>query len=259
MYDSRRLEYIVGSSYSSGYSPVSYFTKSFKESYAPENSISNTVPAYYKVRVQHIPYSNNREYNTFYEPTHSFNPSIFLNPSGNFQRISVNDDETIEIANEIFEAMAGKKLPDNLSIHILSLPEFRLVHSAFGKWGNGILGFSINGTSKQIFARKSNLDELILVIGHEIGHVITERLANSHDEEAKAFAFSIEWAKTIKEKNIANLGASIKDNFDFEPAKNGLHDVAFGFVSFMTKKMKAKDLHESLVKKYISMFSFNYL
>ena len=99
----------------------------------------------------------------------------------------------------------------------------------------------------------------MLVIGHEIGHVLTETLPNKHDEEAKAFAFSIEWARTIKEHNIANLGLSIKDELDFQPARNGLHDVAFAFVDFMVKKgRKAMQLHDDLVKRYVSMFNALY-
>ena len=81
--------------------------------------------------------------------------------------------------------------------------------------------------------RENQLDALLLVIGHEIGHVLTETLPNKHDEEAKAFAFSIEWAKTIKKHNIAGLGINIKQDLDFEPARNGLHDVAFSFVDFI--------------------------
>ena len=93
-------------------------------------------------------------------------------------------------------------------------------------------------------------------IGHEIGHVLTETLPNKHDEEAKAFAFSIEWARTIKEHNIANLGLSIKDELDFNPAKNGLHDVALSFVDSMVKTgRRAMELHDGLVKQYISVFN----
>ena len=103
---------------------------------------------------------------------------------------------------------------------------------------------------------ENHLDALMVVVGHEIGHVLTKSLPNKHDEEAKAFAFSIEWAKTIKEHNIANLGLSIKDELDFRPARNGLHDVAFAFVDFMLKKgRKAIDLHSDLVRKYVSVFN----
>ena len=105
-----------------------------------------------------------------------------------------------------------------------------------------------------------NLDEMMLVIGHEIGHVLTKTLPNKHDEEAKAFAFSIKWAETIKKHNVANLGMSIKDELDMNPARNGLHDVAFSFVSLMLKKGRtAIEVHQDLAKKYISMFNGNYV
>src|SRR3989338_535337 len=139
--------------------------------------------------------------------------------------------------------MMEEKLPENISISILPFDEFKALHSRFSALNTGILGFSVNENNKKIFVRENNLDVLMLVIGHEIGHVLTETLPNKHDEEAKAFAFSIEWAKTIKQHNVANLGSSIKDNFDFQPARNGLHDVAFAFVDLMVKKgRKAMEL-----------------
>jgi hypothetical protein len=58
----------------------------------------------------------------------------------------------------------------------------------------------------------------------------------------------------MKQHNVANLGLSIKD--DFEPARNGLHDVASQFVEFMLKKgRKASQLHNDLVKQYVSVFN----
>src|SRR3989338_3326615 len=147
----------------------------------------------------------------------------------NANYFSKNTDEKNEakkFAAETFELMANKEFPCNISINVLPFDDFRLLHSAFGAWNNGILGFSINGKKKQVFTRENHLDALMLVIGHEIGHVLTETLPNKHDEEAKAFAFSIEWAKTIKKHNIANLGLNIKGELDFQPARNGLHDVA---------------------------------
>ena len=84
-------------------------------------------------------------------------------------------------------------------------------------------------------------------------------LPNKHDEEAKAFAFSVEWAKTIKKHNVANLGLNIKEDIDFQPARNGLHDVAFSFVDFMVKKGRnAMQLHDDLSRKYMSIFNMFY-
>ena len=60
----------------------------------------------------------------------------------------------------------------------------------------------------------------------------------------------------IKNHNIANLGPSIKDEIEFNPARNGLHDIALEFVNLMSKKGRnAIDLHRDLAKRYISMFN----
>jgi len=125
-----------------------------------------------------------------------------------------------------------------------------------GTWSDGIQGFALNGKLKQIFVKNDHLDSLILVIGHEIGHIHTKRLSNSHDEEAKAFSFAIEWAKTIKKHNLGNLSENIKDDIDFKPARNGLHDLAFFFVkNLMNKGLKPMDIHRDLVKGYKSLFA----
>ncbi len=64
------------------------------------------------------------------------------------------------------------------------------------------------------------------------------------------------WANTIRKHDIANLGSSIKEELDFRPARNGLHDVAFEFINFMLKNgRKANELHKNIVKKYISIFN----
>ena len=49
----------------------------------------------------------------------------------------------------------------------------------------------------------------MLTIGHELGHVLTKTLSRHHDEEAKAYAFSLVWIDAIKKNNIANLSGAI--------------------------------------------------
>jgi hypothetical protein len=66
--------------------------------------------------------------------------------------------------------------------------------------------------------------------------VIAPRLDDAVDEEAKAFAFELAWARKIVENNIGNLAANF--NPDFVPAANGLHDRAFAFVQRMVKRGK---------------------
>jgi len=248
---------MVSSSYSSDYSPsIAYFSRSLVDKYEfarmpmPELFYVSGPSSSFSVE-----YNSNEEHSGNYFCAHSFSPSIFLSPSRPKARFVGENDEAIRIAEEVFELMNGRKFPDNISINILPLHDFQLVHSQFGSWSNGIMGFSINGKRKVVFVKENSLDELLIVIGHEIGHVMTETLPNRHDEEAKAFAFSIEWAKTIKKHNIANLGSSIKDSLDFQPVKNGLHDVSFGFVDFMIKRgRKALQLHDDLIKRYLSVF-----
>ena len=258
MYYSSGLEYIVGNSYSNNYSPnVSYFSKNTDDNYGFERE--NAVvfePQYTRTKLPIKYNKNQQQYLTTYTSNHSFVPEIFLNPSRQKTRFIDDNDEVKNIVEETFELMMKEKLPGNISINILPFNDFKILHSRFGAWNNGILGFSINGDNKKIFARENHLDSLMLVLGHEIGHVLTETLPNKHDEEAKAFAFTIEWARTIKKHNAANFGLSIKDEFDFNPAKNGLHDVAFSFVDFMIKKgRKAIELHDDLARKYVSVFN----
>ncbi len=260
MYYSSGLEYIVGnSSYSNNYARINYFSKNIDDNYNFEaNNSINFEPQYTK-KASITQYKNQQEYSTNYAAEHSFAPEIFLKPSRPKARFIDDNGEARSIAEETFELMMKEKLPENIPISILPFEDFKTLHSMFGAWSSGILGFSINGDDKRIFIRENHLDALMLVIGHEIGHVLTETLPNKHDEEAKAFAFSIEWAKTIKEHNIANLGLSIKDELDFQPARNGLHDVAFAFVDFMVKKgRKAMQLHDDLARKYVSIFNALY-
>ena len=255
MHYSSGLEYIVGNSYlNNHYTTIDYFSKNIDDNYGFKSQDSTAFTIQYTGKTQYPKYKNH-QYSTMYA-NHSFTPEIFLNPSRPKTRFIDDGSEIKNIIEETFELMMDDKLPSNISINVLSFDDFKILHSRFGAWSNGILGFSINGDNKKIFARENNLDALMLVIGHEIGHVLTETLTNKHDEEAKAFAFSIEWIRIIKEHNIANLGLSIKDEIEFQPARNGLHDTAFAFVDFIVKKgRKAMQLHDDLVMKYVSVFN----
>ncbi|MBI2658320.1 hypothetical protein HYX08_06540 [Candidatus Woesearchaeota archaeon] len=244
------LEYLVGNSYSGIHSNMNYFSKSVDDNYSSLGNMLSAGPVQYH-KITAIPKYSGQKYFAAY--SEHFTPEIFLSPSRPKAQFVVDNAKAMSIAQEAFELMMNHKLPENISINILPFDEFKQLHSCFGRWSNGILGFSLNGKEKRIFARENSLDVLLLVIGHEIGHVLTEALPNKHDEEAKAFAFSVEWARTIKQHNVANLGSSIKE--DFEPARNGLHDVASQFVDLMIRRgRKAMQLHDSLVRKYVSIF-----
>lgn len=252
------LEYLVGNSYSGIHSNLSYLAKNTDDTYTfrGTNSLSFDAPPYHKA-TPHQQYAG-QKYFTAYLSDHTFTPEILLEPSRPSARFIDDDNEAKSIAAEIFELMTKEKMPSDISISILPFDEFKALHSRFGSWNNGILGFSLNG-AKKIFVKENHLDSLMLVIGHEIGHVFTKTLPNKHDEEAKAFAFSVEWAKTIKKHNVANLGLSIRHDMDFQPARNGLHDIAFSFVDFMVKKGRnAMQLHDDLAKKYVSIFNVFY-
>jgi len=256
MYNPNNLEYIVGSSYMADYNPgIAYFSKSTVDKYA---FVRNPMPELF-----YIPspgsnfsetYSQKEEHYHNYFHSNELSPSIFLSPSRPKSKFVEDSNEARKIAEEVFRLMANKELQKAISINVLPLNDFRLIHSQFGRWNGGILGFSINGKNKLVFVREGSLDSMIIVLGHELGHILTESLPNKHDEEAKAFAFSVEWAKTIKKFNVAGLADSIADEIDFAPAKNGLHDVAFSFVNIMAGKRKPMELHDDLVKGYRSIF-----
>ncbi|MBW2971528.1 hypothetical protein KY359_00700 [Candidatus Woesearchaeota archaeon] len=152
----------------------------------------------------------------------------------------INDAEEVEsIVRETFEKLTCQAFPDDIVVRVLSEEEMKSAHKANGgKWSPGIMGFALNRSPypSSIFVRKNHLDALMLTVGHELGHVLSERLASDVDEEAKAFAFELAWAKCIVENDIGGLAANF--NVDFMPAENGLHDRAFAFVQSAVKKGK---------------------
>jgi hypothetical protein len=148
-------------------------------------------------------------------------------------------EEIKNIVCEAFEAVTGQAFPDDIVVRVCDESELRKAHSANGgKWNPGILGFALNRHPypSTIFVRKNHLDALMLTVGHELGHVIAPRLDHDVDEEAKAFAFELAWARTIVENNIGGLASNF--NPDFMPAANGLHDKAFAFVQNIVRKGK---------------------
>lgn len=178
-------------------------------------------------------YSN--DYSQKVTQTYSFSTDNFLNLFRT-QSIFVGDASQVkEFVEEAFEKMMGRKFPENIVIRILDKEEMKKAHSNFGEWSPGIQGFSLNKEVSEIFVRQESLDKVMLTLGHELGHVLSRTLPDKKDEEAKAFAFSMEWMKVIKENNIGNLSTAIVlDN----PANNGLHDVAFRFVFNLVRKGK---------------------
>ncbi|MFH1439678.1 MAG: hypothetical protein ABIG89_03870 [Candidatus Woesearchaeota archaeon] len=181
-----------------------------------------------------------------------FMPNNFLNLYRPDTQFIDNAKEVEENVKRAFRQTTGEELPEHISITICEKDKFKLIHeSNGGRWSPGIQGFTVHMTN-QIVVKQNKLDVVMLVLGHELGHVLSRPLNNAHDEEAKAFAFELAWMKAIKENNIANLAENI--NIDFKPANNGLHDVAFNFVRKLVNAGKrAMDVFKGLIDGRVSM------
>jgi len=181
----------------------------------------------------------------------AFSADEFLDPFRPRTPFVGKAEEIAPYVEEAFERLMGSKLPHDIIVRVGT--EEQLSKAFPGDWDSSIQGFALNrvgwGTS-EIFARQNELDRLMLTIGHELGHVMSQSIPNPRDEEAKAFAFSLAWMKTIKDNNIAGIGHAINPM----PAKNGLHDVAFGFVADMVERGKAAlDVFSELVQRVITV------
>jgi len=173
-----------------------------------------------------------------------FDPTALVTQPTQFME---DEKEILPYIEEAYSEVTGKKLPLNFSLKLCDEDELKLAFKFFkGKWQNGIQGFCINrkqGTSR-VFVMKDELAKVMLTIGHEIGHLQTATLRGI-EEEAKAYAFSLEWMKKIKEKNIAGLSNVFVNE---RPAENGLHNVAFEFVlNKMKSGMKAMEIFDRLI------------
>ena len=165
-------------------------------------------------------------------------------------------DEVKDLIEEAFLRVTGTEFPkEGIQITILARESFKRVHDDLGKWSEGIMGFSINRYGKgvsEIFVRENNLDELMLTIGHEIGHVMSNTLPDKRDEEAKAHAFSIAWMEKVQEFDIGGL----RKNIALNPARNGIHDVALDHVrKLLNSGMEAIDIFKTLSKGLMSMIA----
>ncbi len=188
-------------------------------------SMIETIPHY-------VPSSAKGAYLSLHTPHEYFTTDPFLKP-GSTARFVGDALEIQEDIKQAFMATTGDIMPEDIVITVLNDTEFAKAHIAHdGATSEGVQGFSINTNGKginKVFVRANPLDKLMLTIGHEIGHVLTQSLSNPHDEEAKAFAFSIAWMNAVKDQNIAGIGNNILP----EPAHNGLHDKAFAFVQWV--------------------------
>jgi hypothetical protein len=168
------------------------------------------------------------------ETPHFSSNENFLEENRPMTPMISNMGDIKEVIEMTFEKITGQEFPhDSIKIVVCDEQTFRDIHnSTGGAWSPGIMGFSFNkygkGTS-EIYVKQDHLDSLLLTVGHELGHVLGPTLPNGQDEEAKAHAFSLTWIETIRENNIGGLQPNIMPN----PARNGLHDVAFDYVKYL--------------------------
>ena len=194
--------------------------------------------------------------NTTVTQSYAFSSDDFLNPNRLRQKfVGKFDDSLRELVEKAFQLTTGQPFPDDIVVNICDEKQMKKAHPA---WHPSIMGFALNrkasGQVSEIFILKTELDRLMLTLGHEIGHIMSKTLPNSFDEEAKAFAFSIAWMDTIVRHNIANLANSI--NIHDKPASNGLHDIAFNFVKRQLQHTQAINVFKQLVNKRISVLDW---
>jgi len=174
-----------------------------------------------------------------------FNPDMFINPAAPACRFIGKAAEIQYLIEESFQKTTGNIMPNDMTVEIISKEQMQKIKG----FSEGTVGFCINRKGfgiSSIMVLEGSLDRVMLTIGHEIGHALSLPLQSSIEEEAKAFAFSIAWMKAIRRHNIGNLAINILP----EPANNGLHNVAFDFVSRLVGKgMEAIDVFMDLIKK----------
>jgi len=217
-------------------SPSISFSKS------PLQDLINPVPTPYKTQSES--YIHHK-----IQPEYIFQPDHFLKPSKH--PIFVNTTQEVqEYIEETFQELFQQPLPKNIKISILNKKEFQTLTPS-----PNTVGLSINRSKQnllsEIFILNDTLPRVLLTIGHELGHILTPTLSNPHDEEAKAYAFSLAWIEVIKEQNIANLSNHIITE---SPAQNGLHDISYNFIAKIIRTGKtAWELYQEIIKEIISI------
>ena len=242
------------------YSPIekiasSYHAQNFKQANIDISYESKITKNYSMI----LPTKDYETKNSTTYTHHSVNN--FLNPDRPRARFVGKAEEIKDYIEQAFEKTTGKKLPQHIIINVVSKEELKKIHEKNnGKWSEGIMGFAINKQFPEVFIKENELDQLMLTIGHELGHVFTKSLSNQHNEEAKAFAFEIAWLKAIIENNITELQNSF--TLDINPAKNGLHDIAFEHVkNWLKSGKKAIEIYSEIVNGVLTIentFNFNY-
>lgn len=174
------------------------------------------------------PYNAHSYKNHTYENHTSHSHSViepFLRHDRPVSKFIADAQEIKGYVMSTFNKVTGKEFPENVLVHVLDKEKMQEAHP---EWHQEVVGFAHNRlpSTSEIFAQQSTLDRLLLVIGHELGHVGSRPHPDRMLEEAKAFAFELAWLDAIKEHNIAGLSGAISVD---PPAENGLHDAALHF------------------------------
>jgi hypothetical protein len=178
-----------------------------------------------------------------------FAPDEFLKTSRPSTETVYNAEDVMKWVREAFKTTTGLPFPENIEFEVCNQKRFiELFAESGGTSALGVQGFAINnfgnGNSRVIIL-EAPLDSMMLTIGHEVGHCLSPSLPDLRDEEAKAMAFSIAWMDKIVKNNIAGLSNSINPN----PAKNGVHNVAWDFVvKTLESGTQAIDVFASLIR-----------
>ncbi len=163
------------------------------------------------------------------QPTAVFSPETFITQPTRFIGSAAEIEEYVK---EAFLHTTGKALPDNIEITLCTKEELKEANARWGgTWSEGIQGFCINKHGKgisHVFVKTGELANVMLTVGHELGHVQSPALKNHADEEAKAFAFSMAFMNAIRKKDIAGLKEVFVEHL---PAHNGIHDVGYVYVA----------------------------
>ncbi|MBW3019327.1 hypothetical protein KY329_04040, partial [Candidatus Woesearchaeota archaeon] len=75
--------------------------------------------------------------------SHNFEAGLFLNPDRPETQWISCTSEVNDIVEQAFEKVTGQSL-QGISILVCPFDQFKSIHSEFGPWSEGIMGFSIN-------------------------------------------------------------------------------------------------------------------
>ena len=242
------LETIAGS-YSSGNIAYAVSSMPAHSNYHADMFVPASKPFHYTTQSTSKAYqSSNTNYQFFNtQAEYHFQPDNFLKPGK--EGIFVGKAEEIrEHIESAFEAIFHQSFPADIKISVCNAAQFRTIAP-----NPQTIGLSINrrsqGLLSEIFVLNDSLGRVMLTIGHELGHVLTPTLDDAHDEEAKAYSFSLAWMKAIQEFDLAGLADAIVTE---NPAHNGLHNVAFAFVEkLLLQGQKAWEIYVGLIERMI--------